>query len=130
MATRKDSTMNVMREWAVLYIGFCFYLSFFIALVIGLNYAFRIIKDYKISVLIPIVLDFMFILYYAMHCEINTGANLLEYLFTSHFPFVAVSFCKKLNAETTHLRILRFILGLSALLYVFAIGNIIFALAV
>lgn len=120
--------MNVTQEWAVLCIGFCIYLSFFTVLVIGLNYAFRKIKDDKISVFIPIVLDFMFILYYVMHCEINTGANLLEYLFASHFPFVAVSFCKKLKARTTHLRILKFILGLSALLYVFAIGSIIFAL--
>ena len=112
----------------VLCLGFCIYLSFFSVLVIGLNYVFKKIADDKISVLIPIALDVMFILYYAVHPAFNTEANLLEYLFASHFPFVAVSFCKKLKARTTHLRILKFILGFSALLYVFAIGYVIFAL--
>ena len=119
--------MNVTREWAVLCVGFCVYLSFFTVLVIGLNYAFWKIADDRITVLIPVALDFIFIVYY-MNCEINTGTNLLEYLFASHFPFVAVSFCKKLKARTNWSRILKFIQGFSALLYVLAICNIIVAL--
>ena len=121
---------DVTEYWAVLCIGFCVYLSFFMIIVFGFNYIYRKIADYEIVILIPVALDIMFILYYNMHIGINTFENLLVYLIASHFPFAAVSFCKDmLKARTTHLRIIKFIiLGLSALLYMFAIGNIIFDL--
>ena len=109
---------------------FCILLTLFSGIVIGCNYAFRKLANGKTAILVPIALDVVFILYYIIHCDFNTEASALEYLFASHLPLVAISFLRKiLKLRDNNSHIVKCVLGASILLYVFAIGYIVFALA-
>ena len=111
-------------------LGFCIYLTLFAGIVFGCNYAFRKLAEGKTAILIPIALDAMFILYYALPWDFSTETNALEYLYASHLPFVAMSFCRRiLKFQKACLRIGKCVFGASILLYVFAIGYIVLAVS-
>ena len=115
--------MTASSSLMAIFAGVCIFLPFFTFIVIVSNYGFKRLFGRK-RILIPVILNLLFCMYYAKCRDYSMEVNALAYLFAAHLPFVAISFSRLLlKTRTTRLCVEQLVFAGSILLYIIAIGD-------